>query len=511
MSSYKDLLGKIDIVDVISSYIELKRVGNNYTARCPFHPDDTPSFYVSPSKGIFKCFGCGVGGDAVKFVSLYENIDYWEALEKLAKRYGIKINLKRREKHSQLLLALQKVAEFYHEELKNSKVAIQYLQSRGINSKTISKFQLGFAGNTENMIRLLKEEGLLEVYEKSSNLIKIDENIYKDLFRNRLIIPIRDIKGNVVAFGGRSLDGSHPKYVNSPESEVFKKRSTLFGLFEAKDYIKESQQVVIVEGYFDLMSLWQEGIRNCTAPLGTALTEDHAYILSKMAKTAILLYDGDQAGKRAVRSSVPHLLKAKMEVRVVYLPEGEDPDSFVKKEPNLLREMLSSSLPVEEFLLEEIKKGNKQAFDDLLYFCGFIPDSVKKFELLKEISRITGLPITSLQDRIPKTEVRREREKVELSYHEAVFLAGLYRFGFEGIELEHLRLSPQAMELVEAIQKGEYHLLPGYIKNFKAYDLERAFKESLRVLSTVEDSLTLSFEELRRMSKERPRKIRLRK
>ena len=321
MSSYKDLLRKIDIVDVISSYIELKRVGNNYAARCPFHPDDTPSFYVSPSKGIFKCFGCGVGGDAVKFVSLYENIDYWEALEKLAKRYGIKINLKRREKHSQLLLALQRVAEFYHEELKNSKVAIQYLQSRGINSKTISKFQLGFAGNTENMIRLLKEEGLLEVYEKSSNLIKIDESVYKDLFRNRLIIPIRDIKGNVVAFGGRSLDGSHPKYVNSPESEVFKKRLTLFGLFEAKEYIRESQQVIIVEGYFDLMSLWQEGIRNCTAPLGTALTEDHAHMLSKMAKTAILLYDGDQAGKRAVRSSVPHLLKAKMEVRVVYLPD----------------------------------------------------------------------------------------------------------------------------------------------------------------------------------------------
>ena len=511
MSSYKDLLRKIDIVDVISSYIELKRVGNNYAARCPFHPDDTPSFYVSPSKGIFKCFGCGVGGDAVKFVSLYENIDYWEALEKLAKRYGIKINLKRREKHSQLLLALQRVAEFYHEELKNSKVAIQYLQSRGINSKTISKFQLGFAGNTENMIRLLKEEGLLEVYEKSSNLIKIDESVYKDLFRNRLIIPIRDIKGNVVAFGGRSLDGSHPKYVNSPESEVFKKRLTLFGLFEAKEYIRESQQVIIVEGYFDLMSLWQEGIRNCTAPLGTALTEDHAHMLSKIAKTAILLYDGDQAGKRAVRSSVPHLLKAKMEVRVVYLPEGEDPDSFVKKEPKLLREMLSSSQPMEEFLLEEIKKGSKQAFDDLLYFCGFIPDSVKRFELLKEISRITGLPITSLQDRIPKTEVKGEREKVELSYHEAVFLAGLYRFGFEGIDLEKLRLSPQAMELVEAIQKGEYHLLPGYIKNFKAYDLERAFKESLRVLSTVEESLTLSFEELRKISKEKPRKLRVRR
>ncbi len=511
MPSYKDLLGKIDIVDVISSYIELKRMGSNYTARCPFHPDDTPSFYVSPSKGIFKCFGCGVGGDAIKFVSLYENIDYWEALEKLAKRYGIKINLKRREKDSQLLLALQKVAEFYHEELKNSKVALQYLQSRGINSKTISKFQLGFAANTEKMVKLLKEEGLLEVYEKSSNLIKLEENLYRDLFKNRLIIPIRDIKGNVIAFGGRSLDGSHPKYVNSPESEIFKKRSNLFGLFEAKDYIKESQQVIIVEGYFDLISLWQEGIRNCTAPLGTALTEDHAYMLSKMAKTVVLLYDGDQAGRKAVRSSVPHLLRAKMEVRVVYLPEGEDPDSFVKKDSKLLRDMLSSSVPFEEVLLEEIRRGNREAFDDLLYFCGFILDGVKKFELLKEVSKITGLPITSLQDRIPKVEARAEREKIDLNYYEAVLLAGLYKFGFEGIDLENLRLSPQAVEMLEALQRNEYHLLPEYIKNFKAYDLERAFQESLRVLSSVEESLTLSFEDLRRISKEQPRKLRLRK
>jgi len=228
MPSLKDLLGKIDIVDIISSYIELKRVGNSYTARCPFHPDDTPSFYVSPSKGIFKCFGCGVGGDAIKFVSLYENIDYWEAVEKLAKRYGISIKLRRKEKDSKLLVALQKVAEFYHEQLKESKQAIDYLQSRGINSKSIGKFTLGFAGNTEKLIKLLSEEGLLEVYEKSGNITKIEEGVYRDLFKNRLVIPVRDIKGDVIAFGGRSLDGSQPKYINSPESEIFKKRSNLF-------------------------------------------------------------------------------------------------------------------------------------------------------------------------------------------------------------------------------------------------------------------------------------------
>ncbi len=511
MPSYREILRKIDIVDVISSYIELKKMGNSYTARCPFHPDDTPSFYVSPSKGIFKCFGCGVGGDAVKFVSLYENIDYWEAFEKLAKRYGFKVSLKRERKNSQLLLALQRVAEFYHEELKKSNVAIQYLQSRGISSKTISKFQLGFGGDTERLVKLLKEEGLLEVYEKSSNLIKLEGDVYRDLFKNRLIIPVRDIRGYVIAFGGRSLDGSHPKYLNSPESEVFRKRLSLFGLYEAKEYIKELQQVIIVEGYFDLMSLWQEGIRNCVAPLGTALTEDHAYTLSKMAKTVILLYDGDSAGRRAVRSSVPNLLKARMEVRVVYLPEGEDPDSFVKKEPRVLKEMLNASVPVDELLLREIREGKREAFEDLLYFCAFIQDGVRRFELLREISKITGLPITSLQDRVPKVERKTEREKMDLSYHEAVLLAGLYRLGFEGVNLENLRLSPQAMELVEALQRGEYHLLPDYIKNFRVYDLQRAFQDSLRVLTFTEESFTGNFEDLRRISKEQFRKLRYRK
>lgn len=509
--SSKDLLSKIDIVDVISSYIELKRVGNNYVARCPFHPDDTPSFYVSPSKGIFKCFGCGVGGDAVKFVSLYENIDYWEALEKLAKRYGIRINLKRKGKDSQLLLALERVAEFYHEELRHSKQAVEYLQSRGISSKTISKFLLGFAGNTEKLINMLKESGLLEVYEKSSNLIKVEKDVYKDLFKNRLIIPVRDISGNVVAFGGRSLDGSHPKYINSPESEVFKKRSTLFGLFEAKDYIKESQQVIIVEGYFDLMSLWQEGIRNCVAPLGTALTEEHARTLSKMAKTAILLYDGDNAGRKAVRSSVPNLFMAKMDVKVVYLPEGEDPDSFVKKDPDGLKRMLSTALPVEELLLEEIKEGNKSAFEDFLYFCSFLLDSIRRFELLKKLSELTGLPISSLQERLIKVERKPEKERVNLSYHEAVFLAGVYRFGLEGIDLSSLSLSPDAMQVLEAIQRQEYHLVPDYIKNLRTFDLERAFQESIRALSITEEKPILDFERLRKESKEQPRKLRIKR
>ncbi|MCS6957451.1 MAG: DNA primase [Aquificaceae bacterium] len=510
MPSFRDPITKIDIVDVISSYIELKRVGNNYVARCPFHPDDTPSFFVSPSKGIFKCFGCGVGGDAVKFVSLYENIDYWEALERLAKKYNLAIPTKARkkEKNHQLLRALEMVAEFYHQELRENSQALEYLKARGVNSKTINKFTIGFGGSTERLTRLLREEGLLELYEKSGNLVKVDENTYRDLFRNRLIIPVRDMDGNVIAFGGRSLDGSQPKYINSPESEVFKKRITLFGLYESKEYIKEEGEAIVVEGYFDLISLWQEGIKNCVAPLGTALTEEHAGMLSKLIKRVLLLYDGDKAGRRAVRSSVPNLLMHGLTVRVVYLPEGEDPDSLVRKEPRVLRELLQSAREVEVYLLERIREGDKEAFEDLLYFCGFIPDSLKRYELLRSISQITGLPITNLQDRVKGIEKKPKKEEFNLGYHELVFLAGLYRFGFEGVNLEELRLSPNALEIVEAIKNGEHHLIPDRVKNIKVNNLQRVFQDSLKALKMPSVEELEGFEQLRQKSKAQPRKLR---
>lgn len=506
MQPASDPLAKIDIVDVVSSYIELKKVGNNYVARCPFHQDDTPSFYVSPSKGIFKCFGCGVGGDAVKFVSLYENIDYWDALEKLANKYHIPIKRKR-EKDNRLLLAFQKVADFYHEELKRNPAALDYLKSRGLNSKTINRFYLGFGGNTQKLVQILEKEGLLEVYEKTSNISRVEKGVYRDLFRNRLIIPIKNPAGETIAFGGRTLDGSHPKYVNSPESELFKKRLALFGLSDAKDYIKESGQVVIVEGYFDLISLWQEGIRNCVAPLGTALTPDHARLLARYTKKAVLLYDGDSAGRRAVRSSVPHLLKAGLEVRIAYLPDGEDPDSLVKKEPDKLRELLKSAQEVRPYLLKKVQDGDREAFEDLLYFCSYIPDGVERYHILKELSRLTGLPITNLQERLVVVDRESQRESVRLSFHEAAFLAGLYRFGLEGVNLSELNLSPHVLELVDALKAGEDHLLPEYVRNFKVYDLQRAFQESLKALAlpTIEPE---DFGLRRQRSIERPRKLR---
>lgn len=513
MASIRDLLSKIDIVEVISSYIQLKRVGNNYTARCPFHPDDTPSFYVSPSKGIFKCFGCGVGGDAVKFVALYENIDYKEALLKLAQKYKVPIKISTSKKEDRVYIALERVARLYEEELSYSKSALEYLRERGVSSWAIERFNLGFSSDTQRLVKVLKEENLLELYEKTGNLVKLDEETYRDLFRGRLVVPIRDIKGRVVAFGGRAIDGSKPKYINSPESEFFKKRQTLFGLYQAKDYIKEMQEVLLVEGYFDVISMHQEGFRNTVAPLGTALTQEHAQILSGMCKRVVLLYDGDEAGRRAVRLSVPLLLQEGLEVRVIYLPEGEDPDSFVRKASKELRRRIEGAKPIEVELLSNIKEGNRQALEELLYFAGFIKDSIKRYEVLKEVSQATGIALSSLLEKLPRTfkEERSEEREEKLSFHEKVLLACVLRFGVQDLPIEKLRLSPYALELLEAIKEGNYHLLPDSVKNAKVYNLERAYEESIKALSYESISLeepVLDFKEMVRKSKEKPRKIR---
>ena len=284
-SDIEDLRREIDIVDVISEYLNLEKIGSNYRTNCPFHPDKTPSFYVSSDKQIFKCFGCGVGGDAIKFVSLYENISYFEAALELAKKYGKKFDLGKISKDERVFLALDKASDFYRESLLKNEKVTKYLKDRGIDGKTVKRFGLGFSPSSEELVKLLQKDGFLEDYLKTKNLIKLGEKAYKDLFSRRIVIPIKDPGGRVIGFGGRKLkEDNTPKYINSPESEIFKKGKNLFALYESKDYIREDGYAILVEGYFDALKLFSEGTRNVVAPLGTALTYEQAELLSKYTK-----------------------------------------------------------------------------------------------------------------------------------------------------------------------------------------------------------------------------------
>lgn len=482
MSSREEILRKIDIVEVVSSYIDLKKVGSNYSARCPFHPDDTPSLFVSPSRGIFKCFGCGVGGDAIKFVALYENISYSEALIKLAKRYGIPLKMREDRKDSKVIRILELVADYYHNALKKSPHAVDYLKSRGVSSRSIQKFRLGFSPSSEELVNFLRKEGLIDAYEKTGNLIKIDEGIYRDLFTGRVVIPIRDERGRCIAFGGRVLYEGKPKYINSPESEFFKKREVMFGLYEGKDYIKDMGFAIIVEGYFDVISMHDEGYKNTVAPLGTSFGEEHARLLSRYTKDVILLFDGDSAGKRAIRQTAPYLLSQDIKVRVAYLPEGEDPDTLVKRDKELFRLLLEGAKDMFELFIKMLREGQKEALKDLVYFAGFVKNKVYQHDILREASQVSGLPLSALYDQLPKVQRKEEKEEDQkLTYAERVFLLGLMKFGREEY-LKDVLLSPNAMRIAEHILSGDYHLVPESVKNAKVYDLESAFLASCEML-----------------------------
>ncbi len=329
--SIEDAIRKIDIVKEISSYIELKRSGSNYLGRCPFHDDSTPSLSVSEQKQIWKCFGCGKGGDVVKFVSLYENISYMEALSKLAIKYNLPINLKTEEKDSKIYEVMSLVSGFYHEELTKNPKAIDYLMKRSINPKTIEEFELGYSPNHYKLIEFLQNtsEYYLNLYKSTQNLYQSAKSL-RDIFEGRLVIPIKNASSQVVGFGGRILydDKSAIKYLNSPDSFIFKKQKLLFGIDLALPYIKEKEEVILVEGYFDVIRLYQLGIRNVVAPLGTAFGQEHAKILSKYAKKAYLLFDNDNAGKSASLRASIYLIAKGIEALYTPLEDAKDPDEF---------------------------------------------------------------------------------------------------------------------------------------------------------------------------------------
>lgn len=485
-SDIDELRREIDIVDVISEYITLERVGSNYRANCPFHPDRTPSFYVSPSKQIFKCFGCGVGGDAIKFVSLYENISYLEAALELAKKYGKSLNIQKISKNEKILIALDRVADFYMESLHKNEDALEYLRSRGISGNTLKRFGLGFAPSSEALVKLLRKEGLLEDYLKTKNLIKIGDETYRDLFLKRVVVPIRNPSGRVIGFGGRRIkEDNSPKYINSPDSDVFKKGKNLFGLFEAKDYIKDEGFAVLVEGYFDLLKLFSEGIKNVVAPLGTALTEEQAELLSRYTKTVYLLYDGDTAGRNAMNRAIPLLLKAGLEVHPVYLPEGHDPDSFIDafgvKE---LKSLIKNSPELFEHLLTNASENLEEYTRNFRYFLGFLRDDIKRIALATEYEKRYKVPVETLLQPV------KEEGKKSLPWNVKVVLRGFYELRPK-VSLEELELPEDIKELCEKAIRGEEHELPKEVFEVSVPDLEKVFWSVL-------DKLQQNYKKLRK-------------
>lgn len=345
MNDLKDIIEEIksrcDIVDVISDYMQLKSSGSNYTGLCPFHSEKTGSFMVSKSKQIYKCFGCNAGGDVISFVMRYENVDFMDAVKILARRCGITLERNISEEEKQKIQEINKfreihteAARFYFANLLGTKnPGYEYLKKRGLSDKIIKKFGLGYSLNSWNsLMNYLLAKGYDKTDLVKCGLVthKTETNKYFDRFRNRVMFPIFNYNGKVIGFGGRVLDDSLPKYLNSPETLVFNKRLNLYGLNISKKSIKDDT-LILVEGYMDLISLYQNNIENVVATLGTALTIEQARLIRKFAKNVIISYDSDQAGQNATLRAIDILLQADIKVKILNLKDCKDPDDFIKK------------------------------------------------------------------------------------------------------------------------------------------------------------------------------------
>ena len=380
-----------DIVDVISQYVILKRSGRNFFGLCPFHKEKSPSFSVSPDKQIFHCFGCGVGGNVIHFVSKIENLDFRETLELLANRANITLptldnsyqDNKRAFLKSRVYEINEITAKFYHENLykPTSKAAQEYTKKRKLDNRTLKSFLIGYSGNFDELYKLLKQKGFKEEEILASSLVnKTEKGTFIDRFRQRLMIPIQDTTGRFIAFGGRVLDDSKPKYINSPENIVYSKGRNLFGLNIAKK--GDTKKIIIVEGYMDAISLYQRGITNVVASLGTALTEQQGRLLRKNSEQVIIGYDADGAGQAATLRGMEILQNMGCDIRVLQIYGAKDPDEFViKYGPERFQKCVDNAISLVEFKVKILKQNlNLENVNDKIKFLNEVAKILSKVD-----------------------------------------------------------------------------------------------------------------------------------
>ncbi len=329
--SIENLKNHLDVVDVVSQFLELKKSGANFKACCPFHGEDTPSFVVSPQKQIYHCFGCGVGGDSIKFVMEYEKLSYPEAIEKLASMYNVNLQYdNNNNQKKQDFKVIEEVNKFYQKLFVNNKVAKEYMLSRGISEFSIEKFEIGYAPSSNDTINFLKNNYFNLADAKELGLIDTGHNGLYSRFIERITFPIYSINGKIVGFGGRTITGHNAKYVNSPQTKVFNKSKLLYGYNIAKEDIYKRNRIIVTEGYLDVIMLHQAGFSTAVATLGTALTKDHLPLLRRGEPQVIVAYDGDKAGLNAAFKASVMLSQSEFEGGVVIFGEGKDPADMVK-------------------------------------------------------------------------------------------------------------------------------------------------------------------------------------
>jgi len=429
----EEIQGKADIVEIIGSYIPLRRSGRNFKANCPFHKEKTPSFMVSPSKQIFHCFGCGAGGNVFGFVMKMENIDFPEAVRTLAEKSGIELPHFTRTQFETSGYALQiyklnELAASYYSamllKIEAGKRAAAYLKERGVSDETIAGVKLGFAPDDwDGLINFAKGKGVeAGLLERAGLALPREGGGHYDRFRNKIIFPIFDIKNRVVAFGARVLDNSLPKYMNSPETEVYIKSRHLYGFNFSLQAVREKDFCIIVEGYLDFLIPYQNGIKNIAASLGTSLTDSQARLIKRYTKNVVMLYDGDSAGEAASLRGLDIFLQEGMQVRVATLPKGFDPDSFVRsKGVGEFDSLIAGAADLFDFKLGVLasRYDARKSSDKAKICAGMLPtiskvtDAVLKSEYVKRLGERLQVSEGALLSELKKVKPDREYEPSE--------------------------------------------------------------------------------------------------
>ncbi len=448
-----DLKNRADLVRIIEPYTPLKKKGANWMGCCPFHQEKTPSFSVNPSKGFYKCFGCGKGGTAYNFLMEIEGLSFPEAIKRVAEISGVPLpepvddanyerNKQRKKEKKEIadqVIELNRYAlEFWENHLQDdnahSKAAREYLENREISPDIIKKFHIGFAPDSwDTILNLLKEKGADEKLIEASGLVSVNEekNRVYDRFRGRIMFPVLNVDGNPIAFGARILGAGEPKYLNSPETPAYIKGEHLYGLFQSKDEIRKKKYAILVEGYLDLIALYQFGVTNCAASLGTAFTEQQSRLLSRFAKKIVVNYDGDKAGVKAARRAIETLLAEDFEIKILVLPNGQDPDDFLKASgfeaykkqhkinavtylqfvletaiqernlsvPKQKAEAIEDVMPVLSLIRNPIQK--RDSFDQAMTFLR-VEDSILKRDLWKSVKLGTKLEADTVKQQVAR-------------------------------------------------------------------------------------------------------------
>ncbi|MEK6727254.1 MAG: DNA primase [Candidatus Omnitrophota bacterium] len=513
----EDILSRVDIVEVVSGYLPLKRAGRNFKANCPFHHEKTPSFMVSPDRQIYHCFGCGESGNAFKFLMRYERMEFPEAVETLAKKTGVVLPQLKDEDHKTISLGTQlyKInelsASFYADNLDSPEGARakDYLLKRGLKPQTLKLFKLGVASDKwDGLINYLRTKNIpLSLLEKAGLIVPKESGGYYDRFRNRIIFPIFDIKSRPVGFGARVMDKSLPKYVNSPETPIYTKGKNLYGLHLAKEGIRDTDSVIVVEGYIDFIIPYQEGIRNVVASQGTALTLEQVRLLKRYTHNVVMVYDGDAAGELATLRSLDIFIEEDMNVMVVPLDEGFDPDSYVRKNGiEKFREKIGQAQNLFDYKLDILRsRYNPRQIEGKASIASAILETIDKFknavlksEYIKRLAQVLDIREESLLQELKKVKQDRPYEALEnlarkkgqnISPTESLLiklmleeteLINRIRQSLEPSDFQDARISRIVSIMFDLVEEGK-NIVPSVLMNdfFKDEEIAQVLCESM--------------------------------